>query len=108
MAPHALSCYLGMWKSRRLNALIEFWLTLFLWVPGFCAYAEALRSGSADCYTEILRELLSRSRSSKLSAGDQQSLNQAIAMFIGEVSVALDRTRDEVEADLRSIPAAAG
>ena len=63
-------------------------------------YAEALRSGSAERYTEILGELLSRSRASKLSAGEQQSLTLALAMFVGEMSAALDLRPDEVKADL--------
>jgi RNA polymerase-interacting CarD/CdnL/TRCF family regulator len=63
-------------------------------------YAEALRSGSADRYTEILRELLSRSRASKLSAGEQQSLSLALAMFIGEMSAALGLPPDDVKASL--------
>lgn len=70
-------------------------------------YAEALRSGSADRYTEILRELLSRSRASKLSSGEQQSLNLALAMFIGEVSAALEMAPDAVKADLALTAASA-
>jgi fatty acid desaturase/RNA polymerase-interacting CarD/CdnL/TRCF family regulator len=66
-------------------------------------YGEALRSGSADRYTATLRELLTRLRSSKLSAGEQQVLQQALAMFVDEMSAALDRPRDEVKADLRTI-----
>lgn len=72
-------------------------------------YSEALRSGSADRYTEILRELLFRFRSGKLSPSEQQTLNQALALFVGEVSAALDRPPDDVRADLRrftDLPAA--
>jgi fatty acid desaturase/RNA polymerase-interacting CarD/CdnL/TRCF family regulator len=72
-------------------------------------YSDALRSGSADRYTEALRELLARFRAGKLSPSEQQTLNQALAMFVGEVSAALDRTLDDVRAELRTsgeLPAA--
>jgi len=66
-------------------------------------YGEALKSGSADRYTEALRELMSRHRAGKLSPGEQQILQRALAMFVDEMSAALDRSPDDVRADLRSI-----
>lgn len=66
-------------------------------------YGEALRSGSADRYTAALRELMSRHRAGKLSPGEQQLLQRAFGMFVDEVSAALERSPDEVRADLRSI-----
>ena len=66
-------------------------------------YSEALRSGSPDRYTETVRELLSRFRSGKLSPAEQLTLNQALGMLVGEVSAALERTFDDVKAELRSI-----
>jgi RNA polymerase-interacting CarD/CdnL/TRCF family regulator len=66
-------------------------------------YSEALRSGSADRYTLAVRELLSRFRSGKLSPGEQQTLQQALAMFVGEVSAALGRPLEELRAELRSL-----
>jgi fatty acid desaturase/RNA polymerase-interacting CarD/CdnL/TRCF family regulator len=67
------------------------------------SYSEALRSGSADRYTEVLRELLFRFRSGKLSATEQQTLHQAVGVFVAEMSAALDRPADEVRASLRSV-----
>jgi RNA polymerase-interacting CarD/CdnL/TRCF family regulator len=72
-------------------------------------YSDALRSGSADRYTEALRELLARFRAGKLSPSEQQTLNRALSMFVGEVSAALDRGLDDVRAELRAtgdLPAA--
>ena len=65
-------------------------------------YSDALRSGSADRYTQAVRELLARFRAGKLSAGEQQTLHQALAMFVGEVSAAQGRTVDDVRAELRA------
>jgi RNA polymerase-interacting CarD/CdnL/TRCF family regulator len=65
-------------------------------------YSEALRSGSPDRYTAALSELLSRFRSGKLPPSEQQTLVQALAMFIGEVSAAQGRTLEEVRAELRA------
>lgn len=65
-------------------------------------YSDALRSGSADRYTQAVRELLARFRAGKLSPSEQQTLNQALAMFVGEVSAALDRGLDDVRAELRA------
>jgi CarD family transcriptional regulator len=67
------------------------------------SYSEALRSGSADRYTEVLRELLFRFRSGKLSATEQQTLHQAVGVFVAEMSAALDRPADEVRASLRTV-----
>ena len=66
-------------------------------------YAEALRSGSADEYTEILRQLLFRSRSEKLSSSEQHVLDLARSCFVGEIGAALDRPAEEIEEDLRSV-----
>jgi RNA polymerase-interacting CarD/CdnL/TRCF family regulator len=66
-------------------------------------YSEGLRSGSADRYTAVLRDLLSRFRSGKLSPTEQQTLQQALTLFVGEMSAALDRTHDDLRADLRSV-----
>jgi CarD family transcriptional regulator len=66
-------------------------------------HIEALRSGSADRYTSTVRGLLARFRAGKLSAGEQQTLQHALAMFVGEVSAALDRPVDDVRAELRQL-----
>jgi CarD family transcriptional regulator len=70
-------------------------------------YGEALRSGDPDRYTEILNELLFRSRASKLSASEQSTLNTALSYFVGEVAAALDSSPDEVKADLRAVTSVA-
>lgn len=66
-------------------------------------YSEALKSGSADEYTEILRQLLFRSRSEKLSSSEQHILDLARACFVGEIGAALDLSAEEIEEDLRSV-----
>ncbi|HUS66043.1 MAG TPA: CarD family transcriptional regulator [Kofleriaceae bacterium] len=66
-------------------------------------YAEALRSGSADRYTDVLNELLFRSRTDKLSQSEQQTLDTARAYFIGEVGAALKLSPGEIEGDLSGI-----
>jgi len=65
-------------------------------------YSDALRSGSADRYTQAVRELSFRFQSRKLSPSEQQTLQVALAMFVGEISAALDRPLDDVRADLRA------
>lgn len=64
-------------------------------------YADALRSGSPDRYTQILQELLYRSRTERLSPSEQQTLETARGYFIGEIGAALKRSPERVEADLR-------
>jgi RNA polymerase-interacting CarD/CdnL/TRCF family regulator len=74
-------------------------------------YSEALRSGSADRYTQAVRELLARFRAGKLSPSEQQTLIQALAMFVGEVSAAQGRAVDDIRAELRAtgeLPGAVG
>jgi RNA polymerase-interacting CarD/CdnL/TRCF family regulator len=63
-------------------------------------YADGLRSGAPDRYTEILRELLFRSRSAKLSSADHQVLEVACGYFIGEIGAVLDRSPAEMAASL--------
>lgn len=63
-------------------------------------YADAVRSGSPDRYTDILRELLWRARAGKLPVSEQHTLDQVLAMFIDEVSAALDRSPDDVLAEI--------
>jgi len=67
------------------------------------AYAEALKSGSADRYTEVLNELLYRSLADKLSATEQQTLDTARGYFVGEIGAALKLTPAEVAADLLTV-----
>jgi len=66
----------------------------------YALYTEGLRSGSADQYTEILQELLFRSRTDKLSSSEHQTLDTAKAYFVGEVGAALDLSTEEVEEEL--------
>lgn len=62
------------------------------------AYADLLRDGSPDGYTEVLRALLFRSRDGKLSANDRRVLEVARGYFVSEVSAALDKPDAEIEA----------
>ena len=64
------------------------------------AYTEALRSGSADRYTDVLVELLSRSQADTLSQSEQQTLETARSYFVHEIGAALDLPPGQVEADL--------
>ncbi len=66
-------------------------------------YSEGLRSGSADRYTAILRELLARFGAGKLTLSEHQTLQEALGMFVGEMSAVLDRTPDDLRADLRAV-----
>jgi RNA polymerase-interacting CarD/CdnL/TRCF family regulator len=68
----------------------------------YALYAEGLKSGSADQYTEILQELLFRSRSGKLSSSEHQTLDTARAYFMGEVGAALDLSAEQIEEQLLS------
>jgi fatty acid desaturase/RNA polymerase-interacting CarD/CdnL/TRCF family regulator len=70
-------------------------------------YSDGLRSGSPERYTEILRDLLARSRAGKLAPSEQQTLTLALDMFVGEVSASLERPPDEVRAEVAKVTAAA-
>jgi len=70
----------------------------------YALYAEALKSGSALRYTEILQELLFRLRTDKLSSSEQQTLDTARSYFVGEVGVGLDLTADQCDAELGLAP----
>jgi RNA polymerase-interacting CarD/CdnL/TRCF family regulator len=70
-------------------------------------YSDGLRSGSPERYTEILRDLLARSRAGKLAPSEQQTLTLALDMFVGEVSASLERPPDEVRAEVARVTAAA-
>ena len=66
-------------------------------------YSEALRSGSADRYTEVLQELLFRLRSDKLSNSEQRTFDVARSYFVGEVGAALELSPEQVEHDFLSV-----
>ncbi len=66
-------------------------------------YADLLRTGSADAYTEVLRELLYRTRRGKLVASEQRTLDAARGYFVGEICAALDVSPDEIEEQLSSV-----
>ena len=66
-------------------------------------YADALRSGSPDRYTESLRELLWRSRSGRLPVSEQHILDQVLSTFVDEMSAALNRSPDDIRADIGAI-----
>lgn len=68
-------------------------------------HLDGLQSGSPDRYTEILQELLVRSRSEKLSATEQRTLESARAYFVGEIGAVLHLTREQLDEDLRSVSA---
>lgn len=60
-------------------------------------YTDGLRSGSPERYTEILQQLLQRSRSGKMSPSDQHALEIARGYFVGEIGAVLDRPKREIE-----------
>ncbi len=70
------------------------------WRERAATHAEGLRTGEAEKYTEILQQLLHRSRTEKLSATDQHSLQVARGYFVAEISAALDQPAEAIEAAL--------
>jgi len=70
------------------------------WKERSLDYAGGLRLGCPDRYTDILQELLHRSRTAKLSAKDTQSLQVARGYFVAEIGAVLDMPAQEVEAAL--------
>jgi len=65
--------------------------------------ADALRGGAAGGYTETLRQLLLRSRSSKLTLTERRLLDTARTHFVGEVSLVLRWPVETLEAMLPSV-----
>ena len=65
-------------------------------------YADALRGGAADRYTEILRQLLFRSKSDKLSSADRRLLDIARAYFCSEIGAVLERPSERIAEQLIS------
>jgi RNA polymerase-interacting CarD/CdnL/TRCF family regulator len=74
------------------------------WRLRAASYAEGLRSGCPDRYTEILQGLLCRTRVAALSAHDRQLLEVARGYFVAEISAVLGRPASEIEADLAGDP----
>jgi RNA polymerase-interacting CarD/CdnL/TRCF family regulator len=66
-------------------------------------YAEGLRGGAADRYTEILRQLLFRARTDKLSSTERHLLETARAYFVGEIGAALKRSPERIAEQLPSM-----
>lgn len=65
------------------------------------SYEDVLKTGAADDYTEVLRTLLHRGRSSRLSSGERRLLRVARDYFVREISVVLDKTVVEIEEALQ-------
>lgn len=65
------------------------------------AYAEALATGSADRYSDILQDLLFRT-SDKLSSNERATLKVVRAYFIDEVGAVLELSPEQMEAKLSS------
>lgn len=70
------------------------------WKTRALTYADGLKSGDADRYTEILQQLLARARSSTLSASDSRMLQTARAYFLAEISTVLEEPTHVIEAVL--------
>jgi len=64
-------------------------------------YADGLRSGCPDRYTETLRELLFRARAKSLSASDKRTLEVARGYFVSEIGAALAKPASEIQAALQ-------
>jgi len=73
------------------------------WRERTVLYAESLRNGDADSYTEVLRQLLFRSRSNKLNMTERRLLETARSFFVLEVGIALGRTAETINAQLRAV-----
>jgi CarD family transcriptional regulator len=67
------------------------------WKARAATYLEGLRSGCPDRYTEILRYLLFRARTAKLSTSDRDALRVARGYFVGEVTAVLDQPAHEID-----------
>jgi len=70
------------------------------WRERSAGYADALKEGDADGYTEILRQLLFRSATSTLNMTERRQLDTARAHFVSEVSIVLGRRADQVARQL--------
>jgi len=66
-------------------------------------YAESLRDGAADGYTETLRQLLFRSKNDKLTTTERRQFDTARAYFVAEISVVLDQPTAQIEAQLQAV-----
>jgi CarD family transcriptional regulator len=73
------------------------------WRERSAVYADALRDGSPDGYTQTLRQLLFRSRSSKLTTTERRQLDAARGYFVAEVSVVLGKPAEDIEERLLAI-----
>jgi len=72
------------------------------WRERTTSYADALRQGAPEGYTDILRQLLFRSRSDKLSAIERRLLETARGYFVGEIGAVLELSSEQIDASLLS------
>lgn len=63
-------------------------------------YNDDLRSGDADRYTEVLRDLMYRGKEDKLSTSEQNLLDSARSLFLAELSTVLGVSEDKLDDDL--------
>ena len=73
------------------------------WKERIALYSDALRTGTAERYTEILRQLLFRSRSDSLSATERQQLETAREYFVGEIGAVLQRSPEQLATQLLTL-----
>jgi len=60
-------------------------------------YGEALRTGNAEAYAQVLRQLLFRSRGAGLKAAEQRLMAQARGYFVREIGTVLDKTPAQLD-----------
>jgi len=67
------------------------------WKERAADYADGLKTGACDRYTDILLELMHRAKLDKLSATEQRHLEVARNYFLGELSTVLKTSPDKLE-----------
>jgi CarD family transcriptional regulator len=73
------------------------------WRERTASYADELRDGAPERYTDILRRLLFRARSEKLTTIDRRLLETARNYFVGEIGVVLQRTPQQINTELQEL-----
>jgi CarD family transcriptional regulator len=64
---------------------------------------ELLTSGRPEATAEVFRRLVTLKRSKDMSFGERKMLDQAMSLLASEVSLAVGRTAESVDAELRGI-----
>lgn len=66
-------------------------------------YDTALKSGDASAYTEVLRDLMIRGATQKISATEQELMQRARSYFVTELAMVLKTDQQTIQADLDAV-----